>query len=180
MVAWAGGGQAPGQWPLSGRGFLFDEMPGASGGVMCVWPVPWHGPRSVMWCCSLSGGFSTKGADGLDWGLSRAGVAWPPLGFPAPPSPLSPSHLAFVCPRPWGWMGLLAKWSPRQRASLETGRCGEQHGARVPDAGLVFCPALSPQGRRAIPGQDWASFRPSPRDVGLPGPASPGVFSHLA
>lgn len=81
-------------------------------------------------------------------------------------------------------MATLAKWISLVKSLLETGRCGEQHGARSSDAGVASCPALRPQGRAGgVPGQD-GGFLPSPSkgaDVGLLGtPPSPGGFTHLA
>ena len=59
-------------------------------------------------------------------------------------------------------MGTLAKWISLAKSLLETGRRGEQHGARGSDAGIASCPALYPQGRAGcVPGQD-GGFLPSP------------------
>lgn len=114
-----------------------------------------------------------------------AGVApgFTPLASCAHRARQPPRTWRLFVPRPWGWMGTLAKWSSLAKSLLETGRRGEQHGARGSDAGPASCPALSPQGRvGGIPAQDWG-FLPSPSEVTLAcsGPRpSPGVFSHLA
>lgn len=140
-----------------------------------MWPVPsawatWKRSSGAVLC---QVGFQIKGADGLDWGLSLGGVAPGFTPWLAPHRARQPSHLAFVCPPPWGWMGTLAKWElngeepPGDRAPV-----GSSMEPASPDATPKALPRPQPSGPAGgIPAQDWG-FLPSPSggDVGLPGP----------
>lgn len=142
-----------------------------------MWPVPLNGTLgnalSGAVFCQVS--IQIKRAGGqMAWSGACLGAgmapSFTPLASCAHRARQPPRTWHLFVPRPWGWMGTLAKWTSLAESLLETGRRGEQHGARGSDGARVLPrPQPSgPSGQHSWAGRGLPSV-PFQGDVGLLG-----------